>query len=312
LGGWGIEPDGRRAHLIPFYHKDRGYECTLIIDYRGISEVLRRNGDVSAIHCDVVGENDQFEIRFGTRGILDHVPNVRDRGRIYCAYSWVKLPNGMEEFDVMGVEEIEKIRRRSKTPDDGPWKTDYAEMAKKTVFRRHSKMLPLSPHTREVLDRDNDGDSLTEQERFQAATPVKASVLDQMPRRRGRPAKLETDFGQQQLPPEDENPETPQTPSEPRESVSAAIAPEGAQNAPDELPGMPEVPLHEQVSEKLRAAGFSEAELITMLKKKRSITTEDAPHTNTLDQVKPRGLLMCLDQWENAQILHLEQRAGKL
>src|SRR5262245_17395951 len=80
LGAMGLEPDGRKAHLIPFFHKDRGYECTLIVDYRGIAEVLRRNGDVSAIHCDVVGENDQFEIRFGTRGILDHVPNLRDRG----------------------------------------------------------------------------------------------------------------------------------------------------------------------------------------------------------------------------------------
>jgi len=307
LGAWGIEPDGRRAHLIPF-----GHECTLIIDYRGISEVLRRNGDVSAIHCDVVGENDQFEIRFGTRGILDHVPNLRERGNIYCAYSWVKLPNGMEEFDVMGVEEIEKIRRRSKSPDSGPWQTDWNEMAKKTVFRRHSKTLPLSPHTREVLDRDNDGDSLTEQERFQTATPVKASVLDQMPRRRGRPAKLETEFNQQQLPPEDEKEETPQTPSEPREAVSAAITPEEAQNAPDELPGVAEAPLHEQVSEKLRAAGFSEAELLTMLKKKRIITTEDAPHTNALQEVKPRGLLMCLDQWENAYLLLQQQRAGNL
>ena len=39
LSAIGLEPDGRRAHLIPF--KD---QCTLIIDYKGIAELIRRNG----------------------------------------------------------------------------------------------------------------------------------------------------------------------------------------------------------------------------------------------------------------------------
>src|SRR4029077_14561878 len=74
LSAIGLEPDGRRAHLIPF--KD---QCTLLIDYKGIAELLRRNGDVAYIHCDVVCENDHFDYRFGTGGKLEHIPATGDR-----------------------------------------------------------------------------------------------------------------------------------------------------------------------------------------------------------------------------------------
>lgn len=301
LGSWGLAPDNRAAHLVPF-----GRECTLIVDYKGICELLRRNGDILALHADVVGANDQFEIRFGTNAVLDHVPNLANRGEIIAAYSWVKLPNGGEEYDVMGVDEIQAVRRRSKTPDSGPWKTDFNEMAKKTVFRRHSKMLPLSPIVREVLDRDSDGDSLSETERFASATPVQASVLPEAPRKRGRPAKLEQieEGLEAELGPA---PETPQMAPERAQSPEPYPAPAATQT-----PTAEPIALHEQVLAQVVAAGFTEDEMISMLKKKRIITTEDASHTHSLKDVKPRGLQMCLDQWENAQILLEQQRSGKL
>src|SRR5258707_10466520 len=75
LSSMGLEPDGRRAHLIPFKDKRSGeLICTLIIDYKGIAELVRKHGDVAHIHCDVVGENDEFACRFGTAGKLEHVP----------------------------------------------------------------------------------------------------------------------------------------------------------------------------------------------------------------------------------------------
>src|SRR5262249_4802478 len=124
--------------------------------------------------------------------------NLKDRGAIYCAYSWVRLPDGTEEFDVMGIDEVESIRKRSKSADKGPWVTDYNEMAKKTVFRRHSKSLPLSPETRDALERETDADALTETERFSAAQPARAFVADERPRR-GRPPKAQ--LGEQAFPP---------------------------------------------------------------------------------------------------------------
>lgn len=164
LSAMGLEPDGRRAHLIPYKE-----ECGFIVDYKGIAELARRNGDVSYIHCDVVGEYDHFEYRFGNDGKLDHKPKIGDRGQIYCAYSFVRLADGTPEYEVMSVSEIEKIRARSKTPQKGPWVTDWPEMAKKTVFRRHSKTLPLSPQTREALEHDDD---------FEAIKPAVGQVVE--------------------------------------------------------------------------------------------------------------------------------------
>jgi recombination protein RecT len=271
LGALGLEPDGRRAHLIPY-----GDVCTLIIDYKGIAEILRRNHDVAAIHCDVVGTKDHFEIRFGTRGILDHVPNIPERGSIVAAYSWVRLPDGSEEYDVMSFEEIETVRKRSKTPNAGPWVTDWNEMAKKTVFRRHSKTLPLSPTTREALERDNDGDALTEQERFAAAKPVNAVVASEQPRRpRGRPPKLVSDLEQQD-----------------------ASAPAAAPESPFESPGAhpTQQALYEQVQQLLAKEGFSEAELLALMKRLRMAPAE----ATSLAQCQSNHLSMLIEQWESA------------
>ena len=150
LSAFGLEPDGRRAHLIPF-----GREVTLIIDYKGIVECVRRSGEVSYIHADVVYSGDHFVCAQGSGARLEHTRVFGDRGSLVAAYSFVRLKDGSESFDVMSIEEIEKVRKRSKAANNGPWVTDYDEMAKKTVFRRHSKWLPFSSEIREVIEHDD-------------------------------------------------------------------------------------------------------------------------------------------------------------
>lgn len=146
----GIEPDGRRAHLIPY-----GSKCTLIVDYKGIAELVMRSGVVSHIHASLVCENDEFDENMGR--VITHRINRRDvRGDIYAVYSHVVMKDGTESFEVMSKDEVDAIRARSKTGNNGPWVTDYGEMAKKTVFKRHSKWLPLSPEIRDAVDTGND------------------------------------------------------------------------------------------------------------------------------------------------------------
>lgn len=154
----GLEPDGRRAHLIPYKNrKNNTVECQLIIDYKGLAELVRRSGDVSYIHADVVYERDDWSYAYGTEAHLKHRPHAEDRGTKKVAYySYVRLKDGSEDFVVMNPAEVEKIRRRSKSPDAGPWVTDYDEMGKKTAFRRHSKWLPLSPEVRDAVERDDE------------------------------------------------------------------------------------------------------------------------------------------------------------
>src|SRR4029077_7715249 len=279
----GLEPDGRRAHLIPY-----GDTCTLLIDYKGIAELIRRNGEVAHIHCDVVGVNDYFEYRFGTGGKLEHVPFLGDRGRIKCAYSFIRLKDGTEEYDVMSSEDIERVRKdHSRAGDKSPWVTDWNEMAKKTVFRRHAKLLPLSPEIREMIESDEE--PLTERERFNAAKPVAASVAEAPAApKRGRPVKepetprpaieqsSDSLFGEQQM--------SPEGIVEPEQPLDAAQE----ENAPESL--------LERIQELLTQHGFVDAHLLELLRRVKLIKDQ-----KTLGEVEDEALRLVLEDWENCE-----------
>ena len=150
LSQLGLEPDGRRAHLIPY-----GDKVQLIVDYKGLVELVMQTGNVSNIHADVICDNDKFVYDKGE--IKEHVIDFhKPRGDVYAAYAICRFKDGTEKTEVMTKEEIEKIRKRSKAGNSGPWVTDWNEMAKKTVFRRLSKWLPLSSEQREALEKDDD------------------------------------------------------------------------------------------------------------------------------------------------------------
>jgi recombination protein RecT len=145
----GIEPNGRHAHLIPY-----GQECQLIVDYKGLVELAMRSGKISRIHADVVCENDSITIH---NGIIDHSINpLKERGAMVGAYAMSTFTDGTEKHEYMSKAEVDAIRSRSRAGKSGPWVTDYNEMAKKTVFRRMSKWLPLSPEIMDSIEKDAD------------------------------------------------------------------------------------------------------------------------------------------------------------
>lgn len=174
----GLEPDGRLAHLIPY-----GDKCTLIIDYKGLISLVRRSGEVRDIYADIVCENDTFEWAKGKGRFLKHSYDLmKPRGSMIGAYSYVVPKDGEDSFEIMSKAEIDAIRARSKSANDGPWKTDYNEMAKKTTFRRHSKWLPLSVELQRAIAADDEDD--LSQGNGGAEKPnmrKKASFLPEMP-----------------------------------------------------------------------------------------------------------------------------------
>lgn len=150
LSAYGIEPDGRRAHLIPY-----GNQCTLILDWKGLAELAMRSGIISKLHADIVCENDVFDYNLGE--IVQHKIDFKaPRGEMYAAYAMAVTKDGPVFVAVLNKEEIDGIRRRSKSGSSGPWQTDYNEMAKKTAFRRLAKWLPLSAEFRDAVDKDDD------------------------------------------------------------------------------------------------------------------------------------------------------------
>ena len=156
LAAWGIEPDGRRAHLIPFRDNKRGVMvCTLIMDWKGLVELGRRSGELALWRALLVCENDVFEYDKG-QVVTHKIDFHKERGPVYAVYSYAKFKDGAEDFEVMTKREVDGIRARSKAGQSGPWVTDFNEMAKKTVIRRHSKRLPLSAEFRDAVDKDAD------------------------------------------------------------------------------------------------------------------------------------------------------------
>jgi len=149
LSAMGLEPDGRRAHLIPY-----GKECTVIIDYKGIVELIRRSGDVVSIRAETVCEKDEFS---WTDGAVSHKINWReDRGKVQAVYAESVMKSGEKQTAVMTKAEVEAIQKRSRAGNSGPWVSDWSEMAKKTAVRRLSKMLPLSSEIMDHVTKDDD------------------------------------------------------------------------------------------------------------------------------------------------------------
>lgn len=165
----GVEPDGRRAHLIPY-----GNTCQLIVDYKGLVELVRRAG-VKSIFAECVRENDEFTWE---NGDVTHRINFREpRGKAYAYYARVVLPSGEVQTAVMTKDEVESVRKRSRAGNSGPWVDFYDEMAKKTVFRRLTKWLPLSADVKEAIDKMDEAE-FSDKPAPKTATSVLDSVLE--------------------------------------------------------------------------------------------------------------------------------------
>lgn len=199
----GVEIDGRRAHLIPFKNNQKQcIEATLILDYKGIAELVMRSGLVSSIHADVVCKNDEFEYDRGL--ITKHkIKFDGDRGEAYAYYVIIRMRDGGEKVDVMSKSDVDKVRRRSKSSGSGPWVTDYDEMAKKSVFRRASKWVPLSSEIRGVVDGDDD-----DADRALDVTPKGAGLAALIGAPGSESATMEPETGKIEAGKKSEKPET--------------------------------------------------------------------------------------------------------
>ena len=78
----------------------------------------------------------------------------------------------------MSKKEVDDIRKRSRAGQSGPWVTDYEEMAKKTVFKRLSKWLPVTPDLEAAVEHDNqEYQSNSNSNQFDRSSRVTASEL---------------------------------------------------------------------------------------------------------------------------------------
>jgi len=127
---------------VPFWNKKTGtYDMLPMPDWRLIVEKAKKAGAIKHATSEAVYEGDEFAYERGLNPNLVHRPALSNRGKLKAVYCVYVLPDGTKDFAVMDIaEDIEPIHKRSKAADAGPWVTDYAEMAKKTVVKRALKV----------------------------------------------------------------------------------------------------------------------------------------------------------------------------
>lgn len=235
----GLLPDGREAVLV-IYNINAGTrdnpKWVSAVQYQpmveGLLKKFRNSGECKgAPNVQTVRVADDFDYALGDNPFISHKPALTNRGPIVGAYSIVKLKDGEISREVMGLDEILQVREKSKSKDAGPWKlgaagehtSDFAEMCRKTVFRRHYKRLPKNTDLDNVLKTDNEDYDLEAEPRDVTPRRTEAPPEPASTGGKRKPRRL-----QQQL--QGQGQPMPTAPAQPRESVPAQTPPTVPQN----------------------------------------------------------------------------------
>ena len=155
-----LNPVMRLAYLIP-----RSGKCILEFSYMGLIALLRDNGCIRTISAHIVYEDEEF-IHNIAENTITHIPKYADTEQLHLArkiigcYSRATLPTGDTTYEFMPMWEIDKVKKLSK--GGFAWKEWRDEMIKKSVLKRHFKLL-ISTNTSEALhtalqiENDNNG-----------------------------------------------------------------------------------------------------------------------------------------------------------
>lgn len=166
--GISLNPASSHAYLVP-----RSGKICLDISYRGMVYLATDAGAIKWAKAELVYENDEFEWRGPSdRPLHKADPFAEDRGALKGGYVIAKMPDGEVMIETMSAAEIDKVRATSSAAN-GPWKTWFEEMAKKTLIKRAYKSWPQTPNRRrldtavEALH-ESEGSAFTieQQERF--------------------------------------------------------------------------------------------------------------------------------------------------
>lgn len=138
----GLEPNTPigQAYLIPY-----GNVCQFQLGYKGLLDLAYRSGEIKDIQAHEVHENDEFEYELGLEPKLKHIPAKSNRGDVVMYYAVWHTKTGGYGFEVMSREDVLAFaQKKSKSFRNGPWQTDFDEMAKKTVLKKALKYAPIA------------------------------------------------------------------------------------------------------------------------------------------------------------------------
>ena len=161
----GLLPTGlmNLGHIVAFRNKSGSKDATFIAGYRGLVDIVYRSKKIAGLDVALVHVDDGWEYSRGLSTVLRHDPRFTGvftydkRTELQCGYvTWWDVIDGAkvaQRHVVLNFEQLERIRRKSKKADDGPWHDDYEPMVYKALIRFATKTMALTPETDALLDR---------------------------------------------------------------------------------------------------------------------------------------------------------------
>src|SRR6266851_4862236 len=156
---YGLLP-GRDCHFLPFNDRQKGGKsATYVPNYFGVLLLLDRTGRVDDAFANPVYEGDTF-VCDHLAGVYSHVPAYtlvppQDQGKVRFYYACILLKGShRKHVEIMTLDQLDAVRRRSPAHDSGPWVTDRDEMCRKTVLKRAAKYIKGAPQLHAMLEED--------------------------------------------------------------------------------------------------------------------------------------------------------------
>lgn len=151
----GLLPDGRLGAIVIYKGKGGIKLAQWLPMIAGLRQKVRNSGEIVDWNAHVVHEQDAWDYEEGDNPRILHKPTRGERGPIVAAYSIARFRTGEVSREWMWIEELNKVRAVSKA-ERGPWQDWPEEMYRKTVAKRHAKVLPMSTDLDDLLRRPDE------------------------------------------------------------------------------------------------------------------------------------------------------------
>lgn len=135
------------AYLIPY-----GRTVNFQVGYQGLLKLAYNTGQFKRITAREVRENEDFYINYGT-GEIRHEPCLQgDSGGVIGYYAIYQTKDGGQDVFYFSKEDAERYGKTySKSFNNGPWKTNFDAMAKKSALIQVLKYAPKAIESNELI-----------------------------------------------------------------------------------------------------------------------------------------------------------------
>lgn len=153
----GLDFMTKEAWLVPY-----SGHVQFQLSYKGACKFVKKYSmrPMKDIYAKVVRDGDFFE-----HGVINGEPYITWKPSAFNAkevkgvFAVALFEDGGILYEVMTKEEVDKIRKRSRAGNSGPWVTDYEEMMRKTCLKRLTKGVDTdfdNVEQKNAWDADND------------------------------------------------------------------------------------------------------------------------------------------------------------